>query len=101
MKSVQSFYNGNVIYEIYKDSANQKVYFPAITICPNPKLNPLLNLKLNQFAEDRNMSTVKFQSYSVFKTLKSAGSLSEIVKSYSYTEQESFNLVPFSDNQLM
>ena len=84
MKSVQSFYNGNVIYEIYKDSANQKVYFPAITICPNPKLNPLLNLKLNQFAEDRNMFTVKFQSYSVFNTLKSAGSLSEIVKNYSY-----------------
>ena len=73
----------------------------SITICPNPKLNPLLNLKLNQFAEDRNMSTVKFKSYSVFNTLKSAGSLSEIVKNYSYTELESLNLVPFSDNQLM
>ena len=94
MKSVKSFYEGSVIYEIYKDSANEKVYFPAITLCPNPKINPLMNLKLNQLAADKNIPSLILESYNVFNTLKNKSivvSLSEIVHNYSYTEMESFN----------
>ena len=93
-KSIKSFYLGNVVYEIYKDSANEKVYFPAITLCPNPKINPLMNLKLNQLAADKNIPSLILESYNVFNTLKNKSivvSLSEIVHNYSYTEMESFN----------
>ena len=54
--SVISFYFGDVVYEMYKNVENDKVYFPAITLCPTQKINPLMNLKLQQFGEDKNIS---------------------------------------------
>ena len=69
-KSIRSFYLGHVIYDLYKDSANEKVYFPAITLCPNPKINPLMNLKLDKFQKDNNITASELESFSVFGTLK-------------------------------
>ena len=99
-KSIQSFYLGNVVYEIYKDSANEKVYFPAITLCPNPIINPLMNLELDEFGYDKNINKSQLQSFTVFSTLLDHGNLMDIIKNYSYTEMDSFISSPMNDNQL-
>ena len=104
MKSINSFYEGSVIYEIYKDSANEKVHFPAITVCPNPKLNPLMNLKLNQMASDKSIPSINLESYNVFNTLKNksiVGSVSDILQNYSYSEFESFNINGYYTKNLL
>ena len=100
LKSLKSFYLGHVVYEIYKDSANEKVYFPAITLCPNPKINPLMNLKLDKFQKDKNITASELESFSVFGTLKAQYDLMNIIRNYSYTEEESFTTGKLNGNSL-
>ena len=99
-KSIRSFYLGHVIYDLYKDSANEKVNFPAITLCPNPKINPLMNLNLYEFAIDKNITPSNLESFSVFATLFAQDSLIDTVKSYSYTEADSFISDYLNGNQI-
>ena len=100
-KSVISFYFGDVVYEIYKNVENDKVYFPAITLCPTQKINPLMNLKLQQFGEDKNISSKYLKSFYVFHTLKKSIRLVENIKIYSFSKEESFNTAPFSKNHIV
>ena len=100
LKSLKSFYLGHVVYDIYKDSANEKVYFPAITLCPNPKINPLMNLKLDKFQKDKNITASELESFSVFGTLKAQYDLMNIIRNYSYTEEESFTTGKLNGNSL-
>lgn len=100
LKSLKSFYLGHVVYEIYKDSANEKVYFPAITLCPNPKINPLMNLKLDKLHKDKNITASELESFSVFGTLKAQYDLMNIIRNYSYTEEESFTTGKLNGNSL-
>ena len=100
LKSLKSFYLGHVVYEIYKDSSNEKVYFPAITLCPNPKINPLMNLKLDKFQKDKNITASELESFSVFGTLKAQYDLMNIIRNYSYTEEESFTTGKLNGNSL-
>ena len=88
------------IHKINKDSANEKVYFPAITLCPNPKINPLMNLNLDVFGIDKNITPSDLTSFKVFTTLKAQDSLMEIIKNYSYTETESFISDYLNGNQI-
>ena len=99
-KSIKSFYLGNVVYEIYKNSANEKIFFPAITLCPNQKMNPLVNLKLDEFGYDKNITESHLQSFRVFSTLNTQESLMDIIKNYSFTEKESFTSGFINGNQL-
>ena len=98
--SINSFYLGEVIYDIVIDADNDKVFFPAITLCPNMKINPLMNLKLHQLQNDRNLSSVQLQSYLIFDTLKSQPNLNDIIQNYSFKEEESFNHYLFHMNQI-
>ena len=100
-KSVKSFYFGDVVFEIYKNVENDKVYFPAITLCPTQKINPLMNLKLQQFGEDKNISAKYLKSFYVFHTLKKYIRLVENIKIYSFSKEESFNTAPFSKNHIV
>ena len=100
LKSLKSFYLGHVVYEIYKDSANEKVYFPAITLCPNPKINPLMNLNLEEFGIDKNIMASEMASFTVFTTLKAQDNLMDIIKNYSYTEADSFISEYLNGNQI-
>ena len=99
-KSIRSFYLGHVIYDLYKDSANEKVYFPAITLCPNPKINPLMNLNLEEFGIDKNIMASEMASFTVFSTLKAQDNLMDIIKNYSYTEADSFISDYLNGNQI-
>ena len=51
LKSMKSFYLGEVIYDFVIDNDNEKTIFPGVTLCPN-QLNPFVNLKLEQLRKD-------------------------------------------------
>ena len=129
LSSIQSFYLGEVIYDLIIKTDNEKVFFPAVTLCPNERSNPFMNLKLDQlrkalrlfvkvskckpftfeihsnyhikasWRKDKNLSDMALTSYIIFNTFKSFN-VREVIKNYSYTEMESFNKIPFHSNQI-
>ena len=48
LSSIKSFYLGEVIYDLIINTDNENVFFPAVTLCPNERSNPFMNLKLDQ-----------------------------------------------------
>ena len=59
LSSIQSFYLGEVIYDLIINTDNENVFFPAITLCPNERSNPFMNLKLDQLNLQSRRTTLK------------------------------------------
>ena len=91
--SLREFYNGSVVYETIHNFDNEAVPFPSITLCPALKANNLVNLKINEIAEDFNLQEQAFQFVNSYTTLKGPNiSLMEVVQNYSFTYTNGFNI---------
>lgn len=91
--SLKEFYNGSVVYETIHNFDNEVVPFPSITLCPALKANNLVNLKINEIANDFNLQEQAFQFVNIYTTLKGPNmSLMEVVRNYSFTYTDAFNI---------
>ena len=89
--SLKEFYNGSVVYETIHNFDNVDVPFPSITLCPALKTNNLVNLKINEIAQDFNLQENNLQSFNIYKALRGIdASFMEVIKNYSFTYTDGF-----------
>ena len=88
--SLDHFFHGSVVYEINHDFDNTEVPFPSINVCPSLKKNNLVNLKINEIADDFNLPEFSLQTFYIYGALKNRSNLQDIIKNYSFTTTESF-----------
>ena len=91
--SFKGFISGSVVYETIHNFDNEAVPFPSITLCPALKANNLVNLKINEIANDFNLQEQALQFVNIYTTLKGPNiSLMEVVQNYSFTYTDGFNI---------
>ena len=65
--------------------------FPSVTLCPFQDKNPLMNIKIDLFRANFNLSDYEIKGFAILPTfLKPEYNLSHILDEYSYSRKESF-----------
>ena len=92
LSSFSSYYNGDIIYNVFFDYENEIVHFPSLTLCPSLEINNLVNLKLNEIQQDFNMSFKSLESFMIYRNLRATKQLTSMIEKYSFSLTEMVNI---------
>ena len=90
IKTFIAYFNGDVMYDVQKDSTLKSIPFPSVTLCPVPQVNPIMNIDLTKLIIDTGVEERNFEGYMIWRQMNNFTDIPAILQNYSYTKSQIF-----------